>query len=96
MRIIYHPAATDELVEAANYYESRRIGLGGEFLAEFERAVSGIAQSPQMYARVRGETRRCTLQRFPYGVYYRDDGDDLRILVIKHHSRHPDHGLDRT
>lgn len=31
------------------------------------------------------------MRRFPYGIYYRREGDDLRILVVKHHSRHPDY-----
>lgn len=26
-----------------------------------------------------------------YAIYYRNLGDELRILVVKHHSRHPDY-----
>ena len=57
--------------------------------------VSRLAKSPGRYAIVRGNIRRCMLRRFPYGVYFRETNDEIRILVIKHHSRHPDYGLDR-
>ncbi len=57
--------------------------------------ISGIAELPVRYAIVRGNIRRCMLRRFPYGVYYHKTSEGIRILVIKHHSRHPDYGLDR-
>jgi hypothetical protein len=41
------------------------------------------------------EIRRFVMRKFPYGIYYRVQGDALRVLVIKHHKRHPDYGMDR-
>ena len=35
----YHPEAREEIREAAAFYESRRRGLGEEFLAELQRRV---------------------------------------------------------
>lgn len=95
MRVVYHPAAVEDLTEAAQFYDSRVPGLGTEFLEEVDQAVSRIANSPARYAIVRGNIRRCMLRRFPYGVYFRETEGEFRILVIKHHSRHPDFGLDR-
>ncbi|MCO6455926.1 MAG: type II toxin-antitoxin system RelE/ParE family toxin [Pirellulaceae bacterium] len=92
---MYHPAANDELVEAARFYDSRVAGLGSDFLDEFDQAVGRIAESPERYAIVRGTIRRCVLTRFPYGIYFRVANRELRILVVRHHSRHPDYGLDR-
>jgi len=31
------------------------------------------------------------IRRFPYGIYYRIEGNSIRILVVKHHRRHPDY-----
>ena len=39
MRVVYHPDAAEELVESAQFYESRVPGLGSEFLDEIDRAV---------------------------------------------------------
>lgn len=96
MRVVYHPAAVEDLTEAAKFYDSHVSGLGTDFLEEVNHTVSRIANSPVRYATVRGNIRRCMLRRFPYGVYYRETNDEIRILVIKHHSRHPDFGLDRA
>jgi len=28
-------------------------------------------------------------------LYYRINGDEVRMLVVKHHSQHPDYGMGR-
>ena len=40
--------------------------------------------------------RRCLMRRFPYGIYCRVEADEIRILVVKHHSRHPDYWKERV
>jgi toxin ParE1/3/4 len=95
MRLIYHPEAEAELIEAAQFYENHVLGLGQRFLNEFEIALSKIQESPESWQRVDAELRRYVMPRFPYGIYYRCQGDELRILVIKHHSRHPEYWKHR-
>jgi plasmid stabilization system protein ParE len=91
MRLVYHPDAEKELIEAARFYERRVAGLGDRFLREFDAAVAEIAAAPDRYRRVEDDLRRCVMRRFPYAIYYRPEGGALRILVVKHHSRHPDY-----
>lgn len=91
MRVIYHPDAEAELIEAARFYENRVSGLGEQFLNDFEAAVTAITEAPEQWQLVEGDLRRYLLRSFPYGVYYRVKGDELRILVVKHHSRHPEY-----
>jgi len=95
MRLIYHPEAEAELVEAAEFYEARSPGLGERFLREFDAAIAAILASPRLWPVVEGDLRRYTMRRFPFGIYYRAGGDELRILVIGHHSRHPEYWRDR-
>lgn len=95
MRVVYHPEAEAELVEAVQFYEDRVAGLGGRFLREIEAAILTILEAPDRRQQVEGSICRYLLRRFPYGVYYRVEGDELRILVIKHHSRHPDYWKQR-
>ena len=49
MRVIYHPHAEAELIEAAQYYERSIAGLGVRFLDEAEAAVALIREAPQRW-----------------------------------------------
>jgi toxin ParE1/3/4 len=42
MRLIYHPEAEAELVDAAEYYEERLPGLGAEFLEAVDAGVDVV------------------------------------------------------
>jgi plasmid stabilization system protein ParE len=91
VQLTYHPDAEAELVEAARFYEGRSPGLGDRFLGEFDAAITEIQASPGLWPAVEGDLRCHTMRRFPFGIYYRIQGDELRILVVKHHSRHPEY-----
>ncbi len=61
MRVVYHPAAVDELVETAEFYDSRVQGLGADFLDEIDQTVSRIAEPPERFAislHIRHQRRR--------------------------------------
>ena len=45
-RIAFHPAARDELLEAAERYEEQASGLGAQFTDEVERAVRFVEEHP--------------------------------------------------
>lgn len=96
MNLIYHPAAEVEVVAAAKFYEEKVPGLGSEFLDEFDRSVARIMAAPEQWRIIRGYKRRYLMTRFPYGLYYRVSGDEVRLLVVKHHSQHPDYGMGRA
>ena len=66
MRVIYHPDAAAELIESAQFYESRLPGLGLDFLDEIERAVALIAKSPERYVLARGNIRRFSFSLITY------------------------------
>lgn len=95
MRVIYHPEAERELTEAGAFYESRVPGLGVQFLNSVDLAVLTLQAAPTCYRLTDGSVRRFPLRRFPYGIYYRIMSEHIRILAVKHHSRHPDYWQDR-
>ena len=95
MRVIYHQTVEAELIGAAKFYDARVCGLGSEFLAEFDHCIEVILEAPQRWRIVSGDFRRYLMPRFPYGLYYRIEGDEVRLLVVKHHSQHPDYGMGR-
>lgn len=95
MRVIYHPEAEAELIEAVQFYEGRVASLGFEFLDAANRAIQTIHDAPERWAIVESDVRRYLMPRFPFSIYYRVAGDELRILTFKHHSRHPDYWRGR-
>jgi plasmid stabilization system protein ParE len=96
MRLIYHPEAEAELIAAAQFYEDRVPALGAQFLEAIDAAASVILQDPRRWRAKEGEIRRYMLPRFPYAIYYRVLPDEVRVLAIKHHRRHPDYWRNRT
>ena len=96
MRIEYHPALDRELLEVRDYYELQSVGLGADFVDEFERQVLKIAAMPERWMVVRGDLRRSLMKRFPYVIYFRlPQPDVVRVTVVKHEKRHPAYGMRR-
>ncbi len=95
MRLSYHPDAEAELAEAARFYERKVPGLGTRFRTEFDAAVIKILEAPERWRILEKDIRRFLMRRFPYSILYRIAGEEVRILVVKHHSRHPDYWKER-
>ena len=91
MRLIYHPDAEAELIEAARFYEKRVSTLGAQFLEAADQAMRVILDAPERWRIIEADVRRYLMPRFPYAIYYRILPDHIRILAFKHHSRHPDY-----
>jgi toxin ParE1/3/4 len=87
--VVFHPAAEDELEEAAARYEALKAGLGQEFRVEFEAALARIVQFPQSYGIELAEFRACPLRRFPYTIFYIDLEDKIWLGAVAHQSRRP-------
>ena len=91
MRLTYHPDAEAELIEAAQFYERNVRALGGQFLDAADLAICLIQDAPERWSIIEEEVRQYLMSRFPYSIYYRIRSDEIRILAVKHHSRHPDY-----
>ena len=74
MKYSFHPEAKEEFLEAIDYYESRRTGLGLEFANEINSTVQRIIQFPAAWSKFSENTRRCLAQRFP-----NNDGSGLEL-----------------
>ncbi len=90
MQLTYHPEAEAELIEAARFYEQRLPSLGTQFLDTVESAIRIIQNAPKQCRVIEADVRLYLMPRFPFAIYYRVLPDQLRILAIKHHSRHSD------
>ena len=89
LAVAFRRAARIEFLTAAARYESRRPGLGAQFIAEIERCIALAAEQPNAYAIVRKNTRRVTARRFPYSIYFQAEPSRIVVLAVFHGSRDP-------
>ena len=87
LRVVLRPAAEDEVRDAYDWYEQRRAGLGGEFLACVEEALHRIARMSEAPAPVHRDVRRVLLRRFPHAVFYVIESDAIVVLAVFHGRR---------
>jgi len=87
--ITFHRAASAEFIEASTWYESKRLGLALDFMAEIDRCVSLAAEHPLQFSVVRGNIRRVVARRFPYSVYFLAEQHRIVVLAVFHGSRNP-------
>jgi plasmid stabilization system protein ParE len=101
IRVEFAPEVPDELADAARWYESRRSGLGKEFLDEIATTLPLIASRPRSFPALqdvdeRLDIRRALLPRFPYAVVFLLRDEELRVLAVAHAKRRPGYWLHRV
>lgn len=87
MTLVVHRDAEAEILEAYRWYESRRAGLGTDFVTEVDESLERIAGNPKSFAMAYGEMRRVPLKRFPYVVYFREADDVVQVFAVLHGRR---------
>jgi toxin ParE1/3/4 len=85
----FHREAEQELAAAMEVGEKRARGLGQEFLEEVARVVALLCEFPEIGEPLDEHRRRFPLNRFPFGLIYRVEGNTLRILAIAHRRQQP-------
>ncbi len=76
MRLVLRSEAKGDLRDAFNWYEERQPGvLGRPFRAVVESILASIREHPFMYPKIDPSIRRAATSRFPFGIFYRVDGE---------------------
>ena len=89
LSLILTPEAEDDLAVAKAWYNRQRAGLGEEFIEQVEKALHRISDMPELASEVYPGVRRVVLRRFPYGIFYRDDEDQVAVIAVYHSKRDP-------
>ena len=87
--LIITPEAEDDLAGAKAWYNRQRTGLGDEFIEQVEKALHRISNMPEVTSAVYPGVRRVVLRRFPYGIFYRCDEDQIAVIAVYHSKRDP-------
>jgi plasmid stabilization system protein ParE len=88
--VIVRPAAARDIEQTYQWYESRRPGLGEEFLQALNATRDRVIEHPEAFPGLHRATRRALIRRrFPYGLFYRVYGDTIVIVACMHARRNP-------
>ena len=92
-------AASFELADAANQYETARAGYGHVFLDQVQEAFDFIDRfpllgSPWLLDGIPEGVRRVVLRTFPYSIVYVTDPLPV-VVAIAHASKEPHYWIDR-
>jgi len=79
MKYSFHPEAKEDFLEAINYFEECRSGLGLEFSKEVFSTIQRIIHFPSAWSKFSENTRRCLTNRFPFGVIYQIVREEIFI-----------------
>lgn len=95
-RVVFNPRVEQDVAEAAVWYESKRPGLGREFVEEVIAVWRSLAANPLLAARrFPGRNVRWRYpERFPYRVIYEVDESTHTVIVaaVLHAARRDDSG----
>ena len=99
-RVRFELEADEEYRAAARWYETRRPGLGAEFLDAVDMTLRRVVRSPGAGAPVgRVPTglgvRQVPVRRFPYHIVYLETVGAIRVLAVAHDRRRPRYWQDR-
>ncbi len=89
MNFSFHPDAEKELNEAVEYYEDIEPGLGCDFALEVYSAISRAVDFPKAWGILEGDIRRSLVRRFPYGVLYSEEKDQIFIVAVMNLHKKP-------
>ncbi len=89
-RLIVRPEAEHDLAEIFSWYESRRKGLGYDFLLQVEAAFKFLEKNPKIFSEVYRGVRRCIIKRFPYKIFYHLAETRIVVIAVVYGGRNPD------
>jgi plasmid stabilization system protein ParE len=87
MDVRFHRIAIREYREARDWYERQRSGLGPAYVAEVDRTIARIIENPERFPPDQDGFRRARLHRFPYAVYFHEEGADVILVLAVAHAR---------
>lgn len=95
MRIDILESARDDLRLGHVFYEQQRQGLGNYFLDSLFSDIESLLITAGVHPISFDRYHRMLSKRFPFAVYYRKEGEAVRIYAVLDCRRDPDQIADR-
>jgi plasmid stabilization system protein ParE len=88
MKIVILPSAMDDLAEGFLFYENQQEDLGDYFLDSIFADIDSLNVYGGIHRKVFG-FHRLLAKRFPYGIYYEIEGNEIRVRAVLDCRRDP-------
>ena len=95
MKIRFLEIAEIELDEAIQYYNQESSMLGEVFLNEVLMSLDRIGKFPNAWHPYSSRIRRCQVRRFPYGIIYQAQSEEVLVVAVANLHRKPDYWKNR-
>jgi plasmid stabilization system protein ParE len=87
--IVWISEASEELLEAREWYTNIRPELGERFAFTVTATVETIAEHPLQFPLVHRSMRRAGVRRFPYGLFFEVQEHRIVVIACFHGKRNP-------
>ena len=91
-QVFSRPEAANDVIEIADWYDSRHEGLGDRFIEEFLEVLNALSKNPLLHSRRQRQKniRWCYPKSFPYRVIYEVVEREKIVVVaaVLHAARH--------
>lgn len=96
MKVRFTPQARADLEDIYRYLEERSPTGAEAVNARIIRSTERLAEHPLLGVETdESGVRELTIVRYPYKIYYLIEGDEVRIVHIRHAMRQPWTGSNR-
>jgi len=95
MSFSFHPEAEEEFNQAIDYYEDIEPGLGYDFALEVHATIKRTVEFPNAWVVLEGDVRRSLVNRFPFGVLYVKESEEIFIVAVMNLHRKPEYWKNR-
>jgi plasmid stabilization system protein ParE len=95
MRLSFHPSVQKDIDGILRRYDNISPKLGDRFFSELTAGFDTVLQNPKRGHLDQPGVFRFNLPTFPFHFLYRILPDRVRVVIVKHHKRHPQLGKRR-
>jgi toxin ParE1/3/4 len=88
--VLFTKLAQSEVDRAAEWFESRKEGLGEQFYRRVDEAAGTIETAPEAFQKIYKDMRRVGLSQFTeWGIFYRVLPKNSVVIACASGKRHP-------
>lgn len=88
-RIRFIKEALFDVEDVVIWYEEQRTGLSYDFELCLEAGLDEISRNPNAFQKKYKNVKIRFISRFPYGIHYRFEKDEIVVIGVFHTSRSP-------
>ena len=88
MRIKILRQAKEDIALARDFYDAQELGVGDYFLSQITAEIDSLSYLAGVHRVVDGFHKMVT-RRFPYAIYYRIEGDCVKVYAVLDGRRNP-------